>query len=221
MSDGGIVSLRSDITERKRAEMALRESEARFRTLVEHAPEAITMLDVDTGLYVDANPMAEALHGIARDELIGKFGPAELSPEIQPDGRPSSEAASDYLSRALAGEFPKFEWMHLAPDGQETLVEVSLARLPDPHRNLVRASISDITERKAAEAQRAELEAKLAQAQKMEAVGQLTGGVAHDFNNLLAIMINNAELLRDVVGEDEEAKECIEAIIAAVDRGSS
>jgi PAS domain S-box-containing protein len=52
-----------DITERKRAENELRESEARFRTLVEHAPEAITMLDVDTGLYLDANPMAEALHG--------------------------------------------------------------------------------------------------------------------------------------------------------------
>jgi hypothetical protein len=84
--------------------------------------------------------MAEALHGLPRDELIGKIGPADLSPEIQPDGRPSSEAAQGYLSRALAGEFPRFEWVHLAADGQETPCEVSLARLPDPHRNLVRAS---------------------------------------------------------------------------------
>jgi PAS domain S-box-containing protein len=118
--EGNLVSIGItgvDITEQKEAEESLRKSEERFRILVEHAPEAITMLDVDTGLYVDANPMAETLHGLPRDELIGKIGPADLSPEIQPDGRPSSEAASDYLSRALAGEFPRFEWMHLTPDG--------------------------------------------------------------------------------------------------------
>jgi PAS domain S-box-containing protein len=213
----GSVSILADITERKRAENALRESEARFRTLVEHAPEAITMLDVDTGLYVDANPMAETLHGLLRHELIGKIGPADLSPKIQLDGRPSSEVASDYLSRALAGEFPRFEWMHLAPDGQETLCEVSLARLPDPHRNLVRASISDITERKAAEAQRAELEAKLAQAQKLDAVGQLTAGVAHDFNNLLAVIQGNAEIL---ALRSPEHRPLTEAILRATTRGT-
>jgi PAS domain S-box-containing protein len=209
-----------DITERKRAEEALRESEERFRTLVEFAPEAITMLDVDTGLYLDANPMAEALHGLPRDELIGKLGPADLSPEIQPDGRPSSEAAPDYLSRALAGEFPRFEWMHLDPDGHETLCEVSLARLPDPHRNLVRASIIDITERKAAEAQRAELEAKLAQAQKMEAVGQLTGGIAHDFNNLLAVISLNADFVGDALEKGSSAAESLESMTQVVDRGA-
>jgi PAS domain S-box-containing protein len=150
---------------------ALRQSEERFRTLVEHAPEAITMLDVDTGLYLDANPMAEVLHGLPRDALIGKIGPADLSPEIQPDGRPSSEAAPDYLSRALAGEFPRFEWMHFDPDGQETLCEVGLARLPDPHRNLVRASISDITERKRAENALRESEVRLSKAAEIAKIG--------------------------------------------------
>jgi PAS domain S-box-containing protein len=101
--EGSTFLVNTDITERILAEEALRESEERFRTLVEYAPEAITMLDVDTGLYVDANPMAETLHGLPRDALIGKLGPADLSPEIQPDGRPSAEAAPDYLSRALAG----------------------------------------------------------------------------------------------------------------------
>jgi PAS domain S-box-containing protein len=197
-----IQSVFYDITERKLAEAGLSASEQRFRSLVEHAPEAITMLDVDTGLYVDANPMAEVLHGLPRDELIGKIGPADLSPEIQVDGRLSAEAAPDYLSRALAGEFPRFEWMHLDPDGKKTLCEVSLARLPDPHRNLVRASITDITERKAAETHRAELEAELAQAKKLDAIGQLTAGVAHDFNNMLAVILGNAELLEDELGAD-------------------
>jgi PAS domain S-box-containing protein len=151
LNDGSIFTIIIDITEQKAAEEALRESEERFRILFEHAPEAITILDVDTGLYVDANPMAETLHGLPREELIGKIGPENLSPEIQLDGRPSSEAASDYLSRALAGQFPRFDWMHLTPDGQETLCEVGLTHLPDPHRNLVRACIIDITERKQAE----------------------------------------------------------------------
>ena len=73
----GSVSILADITDQKRAEKALRESEARFRILVQHASEAITMLDVDTGLYLDANPMAEALHGLPREALIGKLGPAD------------------------------------------------------------------------------------------------------------------------------------------------
>jgi PAS domain S-box-containing protein len=212
-----VTDLKKRNIESKLAERAFLESEERFRVLVEHAPEAITMIDGDTGLYVDVNPVAEALHGLPRDELIGKLGPADLSPVLQPDGRRSSEAAMDYLSLALAGELPRFEWKHLSLDGEEALCEICLAQLPDPHRNLVRASITDITDRKAAEAQRAELEAELAQAQKMEAVGQLTAGVAHDFNNLLAVILGNAELLQDELVTDKPG---LIAIIRATGRGA-
>ena len=199
--------------QRREAYNALLTSEERCRTLVEHAPEAITMIDVDTGLYVDANPMAEALHGRPRDELIGKMGPAILSPEFQLDGRPSSEAAPDYLNRALAGEFPKFEWMHLTPDGKETLCEVSLARLPHPHRKLVRASISDITERKSVEEQ-------LRQAQKMDAIGQLTGGIAHDFNNLLTVIMGNLQTVEDDLRPDDKKSDYVRRAIMASRRAA-
>jgi len=176
----GMVGYTLDVTEKKHAEQALQESETRFRTLVEHAPEAITIIDADTGLFVDANPMAEALHGHSRDELIGKIGPADLSPEIQLDGRPASAAAQDYLSRAIGGEFPRFEWMHIAPDGQKTLCEINLARLPDPHRNLVRASIFDITDRKANEEALRRSADLLAEAQQIARVGNWDYEVGND-----------------------------------------
>ncbi len=128
----GSVSILADITDQKRAEHALRESEARFRALVEHAPEAITMLDVDTGLYLDANPMAEALHGLLRDELIGKIGPADLSPEIQLDGRPSSEAAPDYLSRRWLVSFQNLNGCIVLQMGKRPLAKLALPGCPIP-----------------------------------------------------------------------------------------
>ena len=211
-----------DITREREAEDKLRDSEERFRTLVEYAPEAITMIDVDTGLYVDANPMAEVLHGISRDALIGKRGPADLGPEIQLDGRPASEAALDYLNRALAGEFPRFEWMHMTPDGQETLCEVSLARMPDPHRNLVCASISDITERKQAEQELARLnaelerrveertaelreaQAELVRSERLATLGQLTATVSHELRNPLGAMRTSMYVVEKKTGDRDE-----------------
>ena len=233
-----IQSVFYDITERQRAESDLSASEQRFRALVEYAPEAITMIDVDTGLYLDVNPMAEALHGLPRDALIGKLGPADLSPKIQLDGRPSTEAAQNYLSRALAGEFPRFEWMHLDPEGKETLCEVSLARLPDPHRKLVRASILDITERKAAEetlrrardeleaevaertqALRAEVgERKLAQEEATranQAKSEFLSSMSHELRTPLNAIMGYAQLLRDYSEQplSEEQSSGIERIL--------
>lgn len=206
-------SLKEKNAESKHAEKALRESEKRFRTLIEHAPEAITIIDVDTGLYVDANPMAEALHGLPRDELINKIGPANLSMEFQPDGRLSSEVAKGYLNRALAGQFPRFEWIHLAMNGKETLCEVNLARLPDPHHNLVRAIIFDITEQK-------QLEAQIRRSQKLDSIGQLTGGIAHDFNNIIGIIMGNLEILQLMFSSDEKALNRIEKALKGANRGA-
>jgi two-component system, cell cycle sensor histidine kinase and response regulator CckA len=132
--------------ERQHAEQELRNSEARFRTLVEHAPEALVVLDLDTSLFVDANEKAVQLFGIPRKSLF-KLGPVELSPPTQADGRPSTEAALEYLEKALHGETPAFEWTHRNALGEDIPCEIRLVRLPSVGRRLVRGSIIDISER--------------------------------------------------------------------------
>jgi signal transduction histidine kinase len=101
------------------------------------------------------------------------------------------------------------------------LLFIGARRLAAAHENLEERVEERTAELNEEIAERKHLEKQLVRAQRMEAIGQLTGGVAHDFNNLMAIMIGNAEMLKDGVGEDEEAKEYIEEIIAAIDQGSS
>ncbi|MGI9395262.1 MAG: PAS domain S-box protein [Boseongicola sp.] len=197
----------------------LRESEKRYRALVDHAPEAIVILDLDVGTFIEANPKAAQLFGYSVDELIGSFGPAQVSPEFQTDGQPSVELAMKHIHAALNGEFPKFEWTHMNANGEHVPCEISLGRFPDPKRRLIRGSITDITERKHHERQRLELETRLSHAQKLETVGQMTGGVAHDFNNLLTVILGNLELL-SLDSRDDSEKDYIQSGIQATLKGA-
>lgn len=156
--------LEQRVAERTVALMAtnqsLRESEERYRTLVEHAPEAIVVLDLDQGRFIDVNANAERLFGMSREKLL-RVGPVEVSPPLQPCGRLSSEAAGAELERALRFETPRFEWLHRNSDGKDIPCEISLVRLPSSGRNLVRGSIVDISERKRAEEEIHKLNAEL------------------------------------------------------------
>lgn len=159
----------SDITERKQAEDEIRKlnasleqriaertaeltaSEARLRTILEHAPEAIVVFDGDTGKFVSSNQHALNLYGVTEEELTN-IGPADVSPEFQPDGRRSADAARDWIDQAVAGETPKFEWLHCQKStGRIVPTEVRLVRLPGEGRTLIRASIIDNTEHKRTE----------------------------------------------------------------------
>ena len=141
-----VVCLR-DATERRESEQAMRESEARYRLLVDHAPEAIVVLDADAGCFVDANENAERLFGLDREQLL-RVGPAELSPTLQQDGAISRELIRTQVERALDAGPLTFEWLHRDAFGKEFMCDVRLVRLPSGSRRLVRGSMTDISERK-------------------------------------------------------------------------
>ena len=142
--------LEQEIEDRIHAERALSTSEQKYRALVDHAPEAITVLDLEGGRFVGANQHAEQLFGMERDALL-KTVPIALSPPPQPDGRSTDQAAHEYIQQAVEGDTPTFEWVHQNATGQEIPCEVRLIRLPDPEHILVRGTITDISARKRSE----------------------------------------------------------------------
>jgi PAS domain S-box-containing protein len=146
----GAYVIAKDISSRKNAEQAIKESEERYRTLVENAPEALVVLDVEKGKFVSVSESAVKLFKMSKEELL-KLGPINLSPEFQPDGKLSSEAGFEMINKAVAGEKPNFEWTHRDAEGNLIPCEVRLVRLPSENQILVRGSIIDITDRKKAQ----------------------------------------------------------------------
>lgn len=142
--------LRNSEARLRRAISDTETSNARYKTLVQFAPEAIVVMDVDRGQLIDVNQNAESLFGLPRSQLLMKH-PADLSPELQPDGTISLTSASEKIAEALRKQNTVFSWTHQSSSGQLIPCEVRLTRLPSADHQLIRASIIDVSTRLAME----------------------------------------------------------------------
>lgn len=184
-----ILSVTRDITERNRSEELLRESERRYRTLFERTKDAIFIVDRQTGRYLDANAAAVELTGRPLSELTQL-----TTQDVCPEGAETRLAAAMSATQPL--NFGRVTYIR--PDGVRRITLLNLVPLDDEK---VFGLAHDITNE-------LELEERFRQAQKMEAIGRLAGGVAHDFNNLLVPIIGYAELAMMELSSDDPV--CLE-----------
>lgn len=144
------VSVLQDISKITEIRKAYKQYEARYRTLIETAPDAIFIFDANTGKIVDFNKKTLFLFKVSPEELV-TLHPSDLSPELQPTGDNSFEKANRYIQAALKGGTPHFEWLHKNKYNQNIPCEVSLAKLPSEEGSFVRCTVVDISDRNLAE----------------------------------------------------------------------
>ena len=198
-----VFAIARDITERLRAE----EEARRFSHTLENSLNEIYMFDSESLLFVEVNAAAQTNLGYTIEELR-RLTPLDIEPEITPE----RFASLVEPLRACAEEKVVFTTSHRRKDGTLYPAEIHLQLMAEPNPIFL-AMILDISERSA-------MERQLLQAQKMEVVGQLTGGVAHDFNNLLQVVQGNLEIAKDTIPEGSKAEKLVDGALHAGRRGA-
>ena len=204
-----VISIERDLTERKRAEEALRTSELRFRTLFDGAPDAIFVADGETGMILDANVAASELLARPHDEIVG-LHQSQLHPPHE-EG-PCRELFQQHVRQG--GQSHPDECTVLRSDGREIPVEIRAQMSTIQGRPVLQGMFRDISERK-------QLEAQLRHTQKMDAVGQLAAGVAHDFRNQLTVIQGWGHMLQEELAYDQDRRDMVSEILAAAKRSAT
>jgi PAS domain S-box-containing protein len=204
-----VVGTAQDVTERAVAEAAVRASEARFRALVEHTTELFTIVSAE-GVVVYGSPAYLRLLGFSPDVVQGRDALAL----VHPDDLPAVRAVLDALL-AEPGAVRRAEYRVRHRDGSwRTVNSIGQSLLHEPAVAAVVVNSRDVTEERA-------LQARLRQAQRMEAVGQLAGGVAHDFNNLLQVIQSHARFAIEALPYNSPVRADLTALEEAGERAVS
>ncbi|MFZ7128178.1 MAG: PAS domain S-box protein [Desulfobacterales bacterium] len=195
-----------DITQQRKTLDSLRENEEKFRRLFNLISDAVFLIENDSGRIVEVNEAASRQYGFTHDELIGlKHTDLFVEPSA------SVRAAVNHLTIEPV--------RHRKKDGTVFPVDIAATHFEWKGKAVHLAAIRDVSARLRAEREKAELENQLRQAQKLEAIGRLAGGVAHDFNNLLSAIIGFTGLMLGDIAPDHPNHDLLEEIHAAGLRG--
>ena len=214
----GFAKITRDITARDEASEALKESERHFRLLVSGVTDyALYMLDPQ-GNVTNWNTGAQRIKGYSPGEIIGRHFSRFYSAADQAAGRPARA-----LRLALQNGRYEEEGWRVRKDGSFFWASVVIDPIRDDEGKLLGfAKITrDISERREAQLNLEKIQRQLAESQKLDALGQLTGGVAHDFNNLLMVITGHVHTLKKIAGNDAKGLRAVGAIEAATERGAS